>query len=77
MCIPIQVLVNLESQKVKVSYSFYGRVIYSDVRNELINFSLTMMENHIFSFNKSQVLVLHSQFAQEWSQRTLESSPIN
>ena len=50
MCIPIQVLVNLESQKIKVSYSFYGRVIYSDVRNEPINFSLTMMENHVFSF---------------------------
>ena len=53
MCIPIQVLANLETQKIKISYSFYRWVIYSDVRNKLANIALTMMEDHIFSFRDS------------------------
>ena len=50
MCIPIQVLVNLETRKIKISYSFYRWVIYSDVLNKLVNIALTMMEDNIFSF---------------------------
>ena len=36
--------------QIKVSYSFYRWVIYSDVRDKLVNIAVTMMEDHMFSF---------------------------
>ena len=49
MSIPIQVLINLETQEVKISNSFYRGIVYSNIRNKLIDFSLLMMEDNKFS----------------------------